>query len=95
MWDKSLDLVDSFTGWTPKEFVDIFYLNYQYIPSYAAVSCFGAAEVIMGAIEKSQSLDPITLADTLRASEFQTIYANVKFDANNQIEAHDYRAADV
>jgi hypothetical protein len=41
----------------------------------------------MGAIEKSQSLDPITLADTLRASEFQTIYANVKFDANNQIEA--------
>jgi ABC-type branched-subunit amino acid transport system substrate-binding protein len=77
MWDKSLDLVDSFTGWTPVEFVDIFYRNYGFIPSYVAVACFAAAEAILGAIEKSQSLDPKDLANTLRTSEFQTIYANV------------------
>jgi hypothetical protein len=87
MWDKSLDIVDPFTGWTPTEFVDIFYRNYGFIPSYVAVNCFSSAEVIMAAIEKSQSLDPLVLADTLKTSEFQTIYANVKFDANNQIEA--------
>jgi hypothetical protein len=84
-WEKSVQLVDRYTGWTPMQFNDKFYEAYGDYPSYHAVNAFSGGEILMDAIEKSQSLDPMALADTLRKSYFETIYANVSFDSNNQM----------
>jgi hypothetical protein len=69
------------------EFSDKFKDAYGYTPTYHAANAFSSGEILMDAIEKSQSLDPLILADTLRKSYFETIFANVSFDSNNQITA--------
>jgi hypothetical protein len=87
VWEKSLQFTDRYTGWTPTQFNDKFKAAYGHSASYHAVNAFSAGEILMDAIEKSQSLEPLVLADTLRKSYFETIYANVSFDSNNQINA--------
>jgi hypothetical protein len=69
------------------QFNEKFRHSYGYNPTYHAVNAFSSGEILMDAIEKSQSLDPLVIADTLRKSYFETIYANVSFDSNNQITA--------
>ena len=83
-WDKSLDLVDQFTGWTPKKFYDIFYNSFGEAPSYHAPSAFSNGLMLMAAIEKTQSLDPLTVANAIRSMNFQTLYRNMSFAENNQ-----------
>jgi hypothetical protein len=56
-------------------------------PSYFDANSFSCGEVIMAAIEHTQSLDPHVLAKAIKVLSFPTIYANVSFDANNQIGA--------
>jgi hypothetical protein len=85
-WVKSLQLVDEYTGWTPLEFANIFYTNYNYYPTYHAVTAFSAGEILMAAIEKSQSLEPTKLAEILRTTSFPIILANASFDSNNQVK---------
>jgi hypothetical protein len=87
VWEKSVQLMDKYTGWTPMEFTEIFKDAYGYSPTYHAANAFSSGEILMAAIEKSQSLEPLVLAETLRKSYFETIYANVSFDGNNQITA--------
>jgi hypothetical protein len=87
VWEKSVEFIDRYTGWTPIQFDEKFTEAYGFSPNYYAVSAFSAGEILMDAIEKSQSLDPLVLADTLRSSYFETIYTNVSFDSNNQITA--------
>jgi hypothetical protein len=67
------------------QFSDKFKEAYGYTPTYNAANTFSAGEILMDAIEKSQSLDPMVLANTLRKSHFETIYTNVSFNSNNQI----------
>jgi hypothetical protein len=87
VWEKSVQLIDKYTGWTPLQFSEMFKDAYGYSPTYHAANAFNAGEILMDAIEKTQSLDPMVLADTMRKSYFETIYANVSFDGNNQITA--------
>jgi hypothetical protein len=87
VWEKSLQFTDKYTGWTPMQFDEKFQEAFGISPSHHTVNAFSSGEILMDAIEKSQSLDPMVLADTLRKSHFETIYANVSFDSNNQITA--------
>jgi hypothetical protein len=86
-WDKSLNLMDNYTGWTPSEFSQKYKDAYGREPSYLVASSFSSAEVIMAAIEHTQSLDPLVLAHAIENLAFPTIFANVTFDANHQIES--------
>lgn len=85
-WDKSLNLTDENTGWTPSEFSQRFKDAYGIEPSYLAASSFSTAEIIMAAIEHTDSLDPLVLTAAIHALSFSTIYGNVTFDENNQIQ---------
>jgi hypothetical protein len=85
VWDKALDILDKYTGWTPAEFADKFYQFYSSYPSYYAANTFSSGEILMDAIEISHSINPLVIADTVRKNAFETIFANVTFDTNNQI----------
>ncbi len=83
-WDKSLDIVDEFTGWTPRQFYDMFYDSFGEPPSYHAPCAFSNGIMLMAAIERTQSLDPLTIANAIRSMNFQTLYRNMSFEVNNQ-----------
>lgn len=87
VWDMALNIYDRYTGWTPIDFADKFYQFYSAYPSYYAANTFSSGEILMDAIERSQSIDPLVIANFVRKNAFETIFANVTFDANNQIVA--------
>jgi hypothetical protein len=84
-WIHTLDLVDEFTGWTPNDFYYKFYDAYGAYPTYQAASSFASGLVVMAAIEKTQSLDPLTVANAIETMSFQTLYRNITF-VNNQAD---------
>ena len=89
-WSKSLDIVDSYTGWTPREFSDMFFDEFQYYPPYYAASAFADGEILVAAIEQTQSLDHLTIANAMRSMHFPTLYGNITFDSNNQAQSDFY-----
>jgi hypothetical protein len=86
VWVDTLEIVDEYTGWTPAEFSSIFEDNYGVEPTFYATGAFAGGLILMDAIERSQSLDPLVVADTIRRGSFPTVYGNVTFNEDNQYD---------
>ncbi len=82
-WDRTLTYQDKWFG-KASDFAVLFKKTYNYEPPYQAAESAAAVEVFADAIERAGSLDPQKVRDALAATDMQTFFANVKFDATGK-----------
>lgn len=84
-WDRGMSIVDNITGWTAKDFDDLFFEYASSPATYQAASGAASLGVLIQALEKAQDwTDTEEVASILRRETFQTFYGNVSFDENGQ-----------
>lgn len=83
-WLPSPALKDKWFG-DAAAFAKEYEAKYGYAPDYHAASGAADVETYVYAIEKAGSLDPKKVRDAIAASDFNSLYANVKYAANGQI----------
>jgi branched-chain amino acid transport system substrate-binding protein len=96
--DKDAEFAFGMTPWVPtgalkdewfgddKAFNEAYIAKFGYEPDYHAASAAADVEVYAKAIAKAGSLDKKAVRDAIAASDFQSLYARVKFAANGQID---------
>jgi hypothetical protein len=82
-WDDSLNLTDTYTGWTSEYFSELYQSYFGEPPSYVSAGAFAGGEILMAAIEAAQSLADDRIVQELKRMHFPTIYGNITFDKNN------------
>ncbi|MFC2967799.1 amino acid ABC transporter substrate-binding protein [Acidimangrovimonas pyrenivorans] len=83
-WLPSPQLKDKWFG-DAATFAKDYKAKYGYAPDYHAASGAADIETYAMAIEKAGSLDPKKVRDAIAASNFQSLYAHVKYGKNGQI----------
>lgn len=83
-WVSSLNITDAYTGWTPKQFSELFNSFYGAYPPFYAAGAFSNGLILMDAIEKVQTLDAARISEFIKRSSFPTVYGNVTFNQKNQ-----------
>lgn len=84
-WQKQLTYRDDdglFGG--GEDFVREFRAKYDYEPPYQSAESAAAVQVWADVFRRAQSFDTEKLRDTIAATEMQTFYGNVKFNAAGQ-----------
>jgi branched-chain amino acid transport system substrate-binding protein len=96
--DKDAEYAFGMTPWVPtgaskddffgddKAFNDAYTAKFGYEPDYHAASAAADVEVYAMALAKAGSLDKAKVRDAIAASDFQSLYAHVKFASNGQID---------
>jgi len=85
-WSELFVNTDVYTGWTPKQFADIYRQRYfNTTPSYQAAAYFAAGLALTRALEEATSLDSIDVAYSLSRLYLNTFYGLLQFDTNGQI----------
>ena len=79
-WHESLGYKDELFG-TAKDFATAFKAAYGYEAPYQSAQSAAAVHVFADAFKRAQSLDPEKVRDALAATELQSFYGPVKFDA--------------
>ena len=94
------DAADAFgmTSWLPDEhltdqwfgnaakFADAYKAKYGIDPDYHAAAGAAAVEAIAVAVNKAGSLDPAKVRDAIASSNFESLYAHIKYGATGQID---------
>lgn len=83
-WLPTDKLTDKWFG-NAETFAKAYKAKYGYAPDYHAASAVADVEAYVYAIEKAGSLKPKQVRDALAKSDFNSVYANVKFADNGQI----------
>ncbi|HEX4111272.1 MAG TPA: amino acid ABC transporter substrate-binding protein [Stellaceae bacterium] len=83
-WLPAPALKDDWFGDAAK-FAAAYKAKYGYDPDYHVAAGAAAVETLVKAIEKAGSLDKAKVRDALAASDFDSLYAHVKFNAGGQI----------
>ena len=84
-WVPTVNTIDEFVRWSAKEFQRRYKATYNAEPPYRAASAFAAIEILIAAVEMTQSLDPTIISDYLLSSNFRTFYGDISFDGNHQV----------
>jgi branched-chain amino acid transport system substrate-binding protein len=79
-WHESLGYKDDVFG-TAQDFADQFKAAYGYQVPYQAAESAAAVEVFADAFRRAQSLDPEQVRAAIAATDLQTFYGPIKFDA--------------
>lgn len=82
-WDRSLSYKDKYFG-SAEEFAQTFEKEYSYAPPYQAAESAAAVLVFKDAFERAGKLDTKSVRDAIAATDMQTFYGNVKFDATGK-----------
>ncbi|MCZ6448186.1 MAG: amino acid ABC transporter substrate-binding protein [Alphaproteobacteria bacterium] len=82
-WDRSLSYRDNWFG-TAEEYAQLFEKTYKYSPPYQAAESTAAVLTFADAFKRSGSLDPEKLRAALAATDMQTFYGNIRFDATGK-----------
>jgi branched-chain amino acid transport system substrate-binding protein len=83
-WLPTPALKDDWFGDAVK-FAAAYKAKYGYDPDYHVAAGAVAVETLVKAIEKTGSLDKVKVRDAIAASDFESLYAHVKFNAGGQI----------
>ncbi|MDE3080604.1 MAG: amino acid ABC transporter substrate-binding protein [Paracoccaceae bacterium] len=84
-WLPDASLKDKWFG-DAAQFAKEYKAKFGYDPDYHAASGAADVETYVYAIEKAGSLDPKKVRDAIAASNFQSLYAQVKYAPNGQID---------
>lgn len=82
-WHRSLGYKDELFG-TAEDFAKQFEQAYDYEAPYQAAQSAAAVQVFADAFKRAQSLDPQRVRDAIAATELETFYGPVKFDASGR-----------
>ncbi len=82
-WAPTLTYKDSTFG-SAMDFANLFKKTYGYVPPYQAAESAAAVLVFADAFKRAGSLDAAKVRDALAATDMQTFYGNVKFDATGK-----------
>jgi branched-chain amino acid transport system substrate-binding protein len=82
-WDRGLSYRDHWFG-TAEEYAQLFEKEFDYAPPYQAAESTAAALTFVDAFQRAGSLDPDKVRDALAATDMQTFYGNIKFDATGK-----------
>jgi branched-chain amino acid transport system substrate-binding protein len=82
-WHQSLGYKDEVFG-TAKDFADQFKVAYGYEAPYQAAESAAAVHVFADAFKRAQSLDPERVREALAATELQSFYGPIRFDAQGR-----------
>ncbi len=84
-WLPDEHLTDQWFGNAAK-FAGAYKAKYSIDPDYHAAAAAAAVEAIAVAVNKAGSLDPAKVRDTIAASDFDSLYAHIKYGATGQID---------
>lgn len=79
-WHRSLNYKDELFG-TAEDFAQAFEQAYQYEAPAQAAQSAAAVQVFADAFQRTQSLDPEAVRNGIAATELETFYGPIKFDA--------------
>ncbi len=82
-WAPTLTYSDSLMG-SAGDFAANFKAKYDYAPPYQSAESAAAVQVFADAFTRAGSLDQGAVRDALAATDMQTFYGNVKFDATGK-----------
>ena len=82
-WDRSLSYKDGVMG-SAEDFAQAFEKEYGYAPPYQAAESAAAILVYADAFARAGDFDTAKVRDALAATDMQTFYGNVKFDATGK-----------
>ena len=82
-WDRSLAYKDQFFG-SAENFAQRFEKNFGYTPPYQAAESAAALLVYKDALERAGSFETEQVRDAIAATDMQTFYGNIKFDATGK-----------
>ena len=82
-WDRGLAYKDAIMG-SAEEFARDFEKAYAYAPPYQAAESAAAVLVFKDAFERAGQFDTDTVRDAIAATDTQTFYGNIKFDATGK-----------
>ncbi|TCS64061.1 amino acid ABC transporter substrate-binding protein [Varunaivibrio sulfuroxidans] len=82
-WDRTLSYKDPLFG-TAEDFAKLFEKTYGYAPPYQAAESAAAVLVYKDAFERANSLDQKKVRDALAATDMETFYGKVKFNAEGE-----------
>ena len=82
-WAPTLTYKDNVFG-SAMDFAKLFEKTYKYTPPYQAAESAAAVLVYADAFNRAGSTDPQKVRDALAATDMQTFYGNVKFDATGK-----------
>jgi branched-chain amino acid transport system substrate-binding protein len=82
-WDRALSYKDSTMG-SAEDFAKDFEAAYGYDPPYQAAESAASVLVFADAFARAGVLDPAKVRDALAATDMQTFYGNIKFDATGK-----------
>jgi branched-chain amino acid transport system substrate-binding protein len=83
-WLPDASLKDKWFG-DATAFAKAYKAKYGYDPDYHAASAAADVETFAYAIEKAGTLDPKKVRDAIASSDFQSLYARVKYGSKGQI----------
>lgn len=95
---KDADYAFGMTPWVPtsalkdewfgdaEQFDRDYVAKYHYQPDYHAASAAADVEIFAKAIEKAGSLDKKAVRDAIAKSDFESLFAHIKFAPNGQID---------
>jgi len=82
-WAETMSYRDSLFG-SAGDYAKTFEATYDYVPPYQAAESSAAVLVFADAFKRAGSLDSKKVRDALAATDMQTFYGNVKFDATGK-----------
>lgn len=82
-WDSTLTYQDALFG-KAADFATLFKQTYNYDAPYQSAESAAAVEVFADAIQRAGSLDPAKVRDAIAATDMETFYGYVKFDATGK-----------
>jgi hypothetical protein len=85
-WASTSKIFDQYTNWTANDFETYYSRSYGYAPTYLSAASFASGEILMAAIESTNSLDHSLLQQHLlhSSSFFLTLYGNISFNSIGQ-----------
>ena len=84
-WVPTAALKDEWFG-DAEQFAKAYVAKFNHDPDYHAASAAADVEVFANAIPKAGSLDKKAVRDAIAKSNFDSLYAHIKFAANGQID---------
>ena len=82
-WAPTLTYRDDLFG-SASDYAALFEQEYGYVPPYQAAESTAAVMVWADALQRAGSFDTGTVRDALAATDMQTFYGNVRFDATGK-----------
>ncbi|RKZ35412.1 MAG: amino acid ABC transporter substrate-binding protein [Gammaproteobacteria bacterium] len=82
-WAETMSYSDNWFG-SAGDYAKTFEATYGYVPPYQAAESTASVLVFADAFSRAGSLDRQAVRDALAATELQTFYGNVKFDATGK-----------